>query len=90
MCFCLFRYNGSTIERMFFRLEDFRRIVTRYDWSAANFVAAVSLAAAAATGCDFWPWRPFRGQHFQLVFARRVTQRLIKFWRAAPFRDPSS
>jgi hypothetical protein len=33
------------IERMFGRLKDFRRVVTRYDRSATNFLAAVCLAA---------------------------------------------
>jgi len=33
------------IERMFSRLKDFRRIATRYDKLAANYAAAVILAA---------------------------------------------
>jgi putative transposase len=33
------------IERMFCRLEDFRRIATRYDKLAANFATAVAIAA---------------------------------------------
>ncbi|HLY44641.1 MAG TPA: transposase, partial [Stellaceae bacterium] len=33
------------IERMFCRLKDWRRIATRYDKLAANFAAAVTLAA---------------------------------------------
>jgi transposase len=36
----------SAIERMFGRLEDFRRIATRYDKLATNFQAAVYLTAA--------------------------------------------
>jgi putative transposase len=36
----------NLIERMFCRLKDWRRIATRYDKLAANFAAAVSLAAA--------------------------------------------
>lgn len=36
----------NAIERMFGRLKDFRRIATRYDKLAANFLAAVHLAAA--------------------------------------------
>ena len=40
----------SAIERMFCRLKDFRRIATRYDKLARNFLSAVSLAAAVA----FW------------------------------------
>ncbi len=35
----------NLIERMFCRLKDFRRIATRYDKLAANFAAAVYLAA---------------------------------------------
>jgi transposase len=33
---------------MFGRLKDFRRIATRYDKLAANFLAAVQLAAAVS------------------------------------------
>ncbi|MBP2310608.1 transposase [Azospirillum melinis] len=33
---------------MFGRLEDFRRIATRYDRSATSFMAAVHIAATAA------------------------------------------
>ena len=40
----------NLIERMFCRLKDFRRIATRYDKLARNFLSAVSLAAAVA----FW------------------------------------
>jgi len=36
----------NTVERMFCRLKDFRRIVTRYDQRADNFLSAVLLAAA--------------------------------------------
>lgn len=35
----------NLIERMFSRLKDFRRIATRYDKLAANYAAAVALAA---------------------------------------------
>ena len=35
------------VEAMFCRLKDFRRIATRYDKLARNFLSAVSLAAAA-------------------------------------------
>jgi transposase len=38
------------IEAAFCRLEDFRRIATRYDKLAANFLSAVRLAAVVA----FW------------------------------------
>ena len=37
----------NLIERMFARLKDFRRIATRYDKLARNFLAGVLLAAAA-------------------------------------------
>ena len=40
-CFSPFLYrNRNAIERMFGRLKDFRRIATRYDRSATNFLAA--------------------------------------------------
>jgi len=46
-CFSPFLYrNRNTIERMFCRIKNFRRIATRYDRSAANFLAAVCIAAA--------------------------------------------
>lgn len=35
----------NLIERMFGRLKDFRRIATRYDKLARNFLAAVMIAA---------------------------------------------
>jgi transposase len=35
----------NLIERMFGRLKDFRRIATRYDKLAQNYLAAISLAA---------------------------------------------
>ena len=39
------RYKGrNVIERMFGRLKDFRRIATRYDKNANNFLAALCLA----------------------------------------------
>ena len=37
--------NRNAIERMFGRLKDLRRIATRYDRLAHNFLAAVCLAA---------------------------------------------
>jgi len=36
----------NLIERMFARLKDFRRVATRYDKLASNFLAGVTLAAA--------------------------------------------
>ena len=38
------------VEAMFCRLKDFRRVATRYDKLARNFLSAVRLAAAVA----FW------------------------------------
>jgi putative transposase len=37
--------HRNLIERMFCRLKDWRRIATRYDKLAANFTAAVLIAA---------------------------------------------
>jgi len=40
------RHKGrNTIERMFGRLKDFRRVATRYDKLARNFMAGLCLAA---------------------------------------------
>ncbi len=48
-CFSPVLYRGrNAIERMFGRLKDFRRIATRYDKLATNFLAAVHLAAAVS------------------------------------------
>ena len=48
-CFSPFLYRGrNAIERMFNRLKDFRRIATRYDRHAANFLAAVCIAATVS------------------------------------------
>ena len=45
------RYRGrQLIENAFCRLKDFRRVHTRYDKLAANFLSAVALATAVA----FW------------------------------------
>jgi len=48
-CFspCLYR-DRNAIERMFGRLKDFRRIATRYDRLAVNFLAAVCIAATVS------------------------------------------
>ena len=46
-CFSKVLYRGrNAIERMFCRLKDWRRIATRYDKLATNFMAAIYLAAA--------------------------------------------
>ena len=42
----------NVIERMFCRLKDFRRIATRYDKLARNFLAAVALVAAVIWWAD--------------------------------------
>ena len=45
-CFSRVLYrNRNAIERMFCRLKDFRRVATRYDRNAVNFLAAVCIAA---------------------------------------------
>ncbi|MBL4691980.1 MAG: transposase [Magnetovibrio sp.] len=45
------RYKGrNVLVRMFGRLKDFRRIATRYDKNAINFMAALCLAALI---CDW-------------------------------------
>lgn len=45
-CFSPVLYRGrNAIERMFGHLKDFRRIATRYDRFATNFLAAVCLTA---------------------------------------------
>lgn len=45
------RYRGRhRIENAFCRLKDFRRVATRYDKLAANFLSGVALATAIA----FW------------------------------------
>ena len=48
-CFSPYLYRDrNAIERMFGRLKDFRRIATRYDRMAKNFLAAVCLAATVS------------------------------------------
>ena len=45
-CFSPFLYRDrNAIERMFGRIKDFRRIATRYDKLAHNFLSAVCLVA---------------------------------------------
>lgn len=45
------RYRGRhLVENAFCRLKDFRRVATRYDKLAANFLSGVALATALA----FW------------------------------------
>ena len=45
-CFSRVLYRDrNAIERMFCRLKDYRRISTRYDKLATNFLAAIHLAA---------------------------------------------
>ncbi len=46
-CFSSTLYKGrNAVERMFCRLKDYRRIATRYDKLATNFLAAIYLVAA--------------------------------------------
>ena len=46
-CFSPVLYKSrNAIERMFCRIKDFRRIATRYDKLADNFLASVHLVAA--------------------------------------------
>lgn len=46
-CFSKTLYKGrNAVERMFCRLKDYRRVATRYDKLAANFLGAIYLAAA--------------------------------------------
>ena len=40
----------NRIERMFCRLKDFRRVATRYDKLAANYLSGVLIAAT----CAYW------------------------------------
>ena len=48
-CFSPVLYRDrNAIERMFCRLKDYRRIATRYDKLAANFLSGVYLAAAVS------------------------------------------
>ena len=48
-CFSPVLYRArNAIERMFCRLKDFRRIATRYDKLATNFMATVYLAATVS------------------------------------------
>jgi len=48
-CFSPYLYRDrNAIERMFGRLKDFRRIATRYDRLAKNFLAALCLAATVS------------------------------------------
>ena len=45
-CFSPALYRDrNAIERMFGRIKDFRRIATRYDRSAINYLAAICLVA---------------------------------------------
>jgi transposase len=45
-CFSPYLYRDrNAIERMFGRIKDFRRIATRYDRLAQNFLAAICLVA---------------------------------------------
>jgi transposase len=46
-------YKGrNVIERCFCRLKDFRRVATRYDKLARNFLASVILRLSSLIGCN--------------------------------------
>ncbi len=48
-CFSPFLYrNRNAIERAFCRLKDYRRVATRYDRNATNYLAAVCIAATVS------------------------------------------
>ncbi len=48
-CFSPVLYRRrNAIERMFCRLKDFRRVATRYDRNAVNFLAAICIAATVS------------------------------------------
>ena len=48
-CFSPYLYrNRNAIERMFGRLKDFRRIATRYDRLAQNYLAALCSAGTVS------------------------------------------
>ena len=48
-CFSPVLYRGrNAIERMFCRLKDFRRVATRYDRLASNFMATICIAATVS------------------------------------------
>ena len=40
----------NTVERLWARLKDYRRVATRYDKLAANYLSGVLIAATSATG----------------------------------------
>ena len=49
-CFSPVLYRSrNAIERMFCRLKDFRRVATRYNRLATNYLAAVCLAATVSS-----------------------------------------
>ncbi len=70
-CFSPYLYRDrNAIERMFGRVKDFRRIATRYDKLAVNFLAAVSLAA---TVC-YWLWVWSLGSVVETAIADRCVR----------------
>ena len=44
--------DRNRVERMWCRLKDFRRIATRYDKLARNYLSGVLIAAACAYWCN--------------------------------------
>ncbi len=64
-CFSPFLYrNRNAIERMFCRLKDFRRVATRYDRNALNFLATVCIVSAKLD--------PYGGASDEQVFMREL------------------
>ena len=47
-CSSVLYRSRNAIERMFNRLKDFRRIATRYDRHAINFLAVICIAATVS------------------------------------------
>ena len=55
-CFSKTLYKGrNAIKRMFCRLKDCRRLATRYDRLAANFLGSIHLAPAIMRWCESQP-----------------------------------
>jgi len=71
-CFSPYLYRGrNAIERMFGRLKDFRRIATRYDRLACNYLAAVQIAAIIC----YW----LRVRSLTLILFIGATQKAVNY-----------
>ena len=60
--------NRNAIERMFGRLEDYRRIATRYDRLAENSMPPSASPPSSSTGFESWPYAigsPNRPHHYR-------------------------